>query len=129
LLRSRDHCFDCVTDRIFGNVSLAELKSVAEDSNISEVITHLIDVPLRFFPESFEKKSAIMFGGENLWSFGVNFSVANPDLINLIHQLRDQIKAKACAPEAGNLPLGREDHTRIFNCVMEIIFGHDGAPT
>jgi hypothetical protein len=55
----------------------------------------------------------------------VNFSIANPYLINSIHQLRDEIKIEAGAAEGGDLPLGSNYHMRVFNRVVEIISGHD----
>jgi hypothetical protein len=57
----------------------------------------------------------------------VNFSIANPDLIDAIHQLRDEIKIEARATERRDLSLGGNNHMRIFNGVIEIVPGHDGA--
>src|SRR6266478_1155193 len=67
---------------------------------------------------------AIMFGCENLRAFGVNFSVANPDSIDPVHQLRDQIKIETGVAEGRDFLLGRDNYVRIFNCVIEVVPGH-----
>ena len=65
-----------------------------------------------------------MFGREDLRSLSVNFPIAHPDLINLIHQLRDQIKMKARAAKTGDLAFGRQDDPRVFDGILEIVFSH-----
>jgi hypothetical protein len=55
----------------------------------------------------------------------VNFSIANPDLIDSIHQLRDEIKIEAGAAEGRDLSLGSNNHMRVFNGVIEIVPRHD----
>ena len=65
-----------------------------------------------------------MFGRQNLGTIGMNFSIAHPDFVDAIHQLRDQIKTKAGRAEGGDLLLGREDHLRVFDRVLEIVFLH-----
>src|ERR1700730_5585424 len=65
-----------------------------------------------------------MLGSENLWTFGVDFAVANSDLIDSIHQLRDQIKIETGAAKSGYLSLRSDDHMRVFNRVIEVVPGH-----
>ena len=67
---------------------------------------------------------AKMFRSENLWTLGVNFSVPNPDLIDTVHQLGDEIEVKARGAEGRDLLFRREDHLRIFNRVIEIALSH-----
>src|SRR6266480_3219825 len=65
-----------------------------------------------------------MLGRENLRTFGVNFPVANPDLIDPIHQLRDQIKIETGAAKSRDLSLRSDDYMRVFNRVIEVVPGH-----
>src|SRR6266404_4915890 len=65
-----------------------------------------------------------MLGRKNLRTLGVDFSVANPDLIDPVHQLRDQIKIETGAAKSRDLSLGSDDHTRVFNRVIEVVPGH-----
>ena len=65
-----------------------------------------------------------MLGRENLRAFGVDFPVANPDLIDPIHQLRDQIKIETGAAESRDLSLRSNDYMRVFNRVIEVVPGH-----
>src|SRR5438067_12685124 len=67
-----------------------------------------------------------MFRRKNLRALGVDFSVANADLIDPVHQLRDQIKIETGAAECRNVLLRRDNDVRIFNCVVEVVTGHDG---
>src|SRR5205823_13284573 len=66
-----------------------------------------------------------MFRCNNLWSLCVNFPIANPDLIDSVHQLRDKIKIEAGAAEGRDLLLGSNNYMRIFNGVIEIVPRHD----
>ena len=59
-----------------------------------------------------------------MWTLGVNFSIPNPDLIDTIHQLGDEIEVKARGAEGRDLSLRREDHLCIFDCVIEIVLSH-----
>ena len=65
-----------------------------------------------------------MFRCEDLRALCVNFSIANPDLIDAIHQLRDEIKIEARATESCNLLFRSNNHVRVFNGVIEIVPGH-----
>src|SRR5580704_14824597 len=65
-----------------------------------------------------------MLGSENLRAFGVDFPVANPDLIDSIHQLRDQIKIETGAAKSRDLSLRSDNHMRVFNRVIEVVPGH-----
>src|SRR5213594_1980037 len=65
-----------------------------------------------------------MLGRENLRTFRVDFPVANPDLIDPIHQLRDQIKIETRAAKSRDLSLRSDDHMRVFDCVIEVVPGH-----
>src|SRR5438552_4733842 len=65
-----------------------------------------------------------MFRSENLRTLGVNFSVPDPDLIDAVHQLGDEIEVKARRAEGRDLLLRREDHLRVFNRVIKIILSH-----
>src|SRR6266404_8669324 len=65
-----------------------------------------------------------MLGRENLRTFRVDFPVANPDLIDPIHQLRDQIKIETGAAKSRDLSLRSDDHMRVFNRVIEVVPGH-----
>ena len=62
-----------------------------------------------------------MFGRQDLRSLGVNLSIANPNLIDAIHQLGDEIKIETGAAKGRNLSFGRDNHLRVFNCVIEIV--------
>jgi hypothetical protein len=59
-----------------------------------------------------------------LRALGVNFSVPDPDLIDPVHQLGDEIEVKARRAEGRDLLLRREDHLRVLNRVIEIVFSH-----
>src|SRR5206468_7396833 len=65
-----------------------------------------------------------MLGRENLRTFRVDFPVANPDLIDPIHQLRDQIKIETGAAKSRDLSLRSNDYMRVFNRVIEVVLGH-----
>ena len=65
-----------------------------------------------------------MFRRKDLRALRVNLSIANPDLIDSIHQLRDEIKIEAGAPEGRDLSLGSNDHTGVFDGVIKIVPGH-----
>jgi hypothetical protein len=122
-----DYCFDRIAERLLANIGFAELKAVTEHRDVPGVLAQLIRVTLRFFSESFQQQPGIMFWCKDLRAFRVNFSIANPDLIDAIHQLRDEIKIEAGAAEGRDLSLGSNDHMGVFNGVIEIISGHDGA--
>ena len=61
---------------------------------------------------------------QNLRAFRMDFPVADPHVIHTVHQLRDQIKIETGAAERRDLMLGRNDHARVFNRVVEIVPGH-----
>src|SRR5260370_28663371 len=65
-----------------------------------------------------------MLGSENLRTFRVDLPAANPDLIDPIHQLRDQIKIETGAAKGRDLSLRSDDDMRVFNCVIEVVPGH-----
>jgi hypothetical protein len=46
-----------------------------------------------------------------------------------VHQFGNEIKPETGCAEGGDLLLGRENHLRIFNRVIEIVFLHFGAAT
>jgi len=54
----------------------------------------------------------------------MNFSVPDPDLIDPVHQLGDEIEVKARRAEGRDLPLRSEDHLGVFNRVIKIVFFH-----
>ena len=61
---------------------------------------------------------------QNLRTIGVDFSIANADLVHPVHQFGDEVKIETGAPKRRDLSLGRENHLRVFNCVIEIVPGH-----
>src|SRR5215216_6643451 len=65
-----------------------------------------------------------MLRRENVRPLGMNFSVANSDLICAIHQLRDEIKIEAGAAKRRYLSLRSNDYMRIFDSVVEVVFRH-----
>ena len=65
-----------------------------------------------------------MFRRKDLRALRVNLSIANPDLIDPIHQLRDEIKIEAGAAKGRDLLLGSNDHTSVFDGVIKIVPGH-----
>ena len=65
-----------------------------------------------------------MIGRENLRTFGVDFPITHPHLIDVIHQFGDQIKRETGVAEGLNPALGRNDHLRVLDRVIEIIFFH-----
>src|SRR5439155_21955624 len=77
-----------------------------------------------YLAETIKQQPAIMHRRKNLRAIGVDYSVPNPNLIDPVHQLRDQIKIETRAAESRNLPLGRDNHMRVFNRVIEIVPGH-----
>jgi hypothetical protein len=105
-------------------IGFAELKTVTEYRNIPGLLTELIYVTLCFFSEAFQQQPVIMFRCKDLRALRVNFSIANPDLIDSIHQLRDEIKIETSAAEGRNLSLRSNNHMRVFNGVIEIVPGH-----
>ena len=68
-----------------------------------------------------------MLGRENLRTFRVDFPVANPDLIDPVHQLRDEMKLKAGVAKGRDLPFRRENNLRILNGVFDIVLFQDCA--
>ena len=74
------------------------------------MFAQLLDITLRFLAETFEQQTAIMFGRQDLRPFGVNLSVAHPDLIDAIHQFGDEIETKLVLPKVAICALGRENH-------------------
>src|SRR2546428_247471 len=65
-----------------------------------------------------------MFRRQDLRTLGVDLSVADPDLIDPVHQFGDEIKMKAGAAKGCDLLFGREDDLRVFNRVLKIVFLH-----
>src|SRR5437870_5778757 len=80
-LRARDNGFDRIAKHLLSYVSLAKLKSVAEDGHIVGVFAQLIGVTFRFLAKPFQQQPAEMFRRENLRTVGVNFPVADAHLI------------------------------------------------
>jgi hypothetical protein len=70
-----------------------------------------------------------MIRRHDLWPFGVNPPIPHPHFVHLIHQLADQVKAKTGVAEGRDLTGWRENHFRIFDCVLEIVFAPHGAAT
>src|SRR6266496_6140376 len=64
---------------------------------------------------------------QNLRAFRLDLAVANPHLVHVVHQLRDQIEIETGAAERRDLTLRRKDHARIFKRVIKIVAGHDGC--
>src|SRR5436190_22434210 len=113
-----------VAHGVLGDIGLAELKAVAEHRDIAGVFAQLVDVFLGLFSESLEQKPAVMLGSQNLRTLRVNSSVSHTDFVDLVHQLRDQVKTKAGAAEAGDLAFRRENYAGVLDRVLEIVFGH-----
>ena len=88
------------------------------------VFAQLIGVALRFLAKAFEQQTAEMFRGQNLRTVGVNVSIAHPNFVDAVHQFGNEIEPKTGGAEGRDLVLGREDHLRVFNCVLEIVFLH-----
>src|SRR5437667_10993300 len=110
---------------MLANISFTELKAVTEHRDIPGVLAQLLRVTFRFLSESFQQQPAIMFRCKDLRALRVNFSIANPDLIDAIHLLRDEIKIETSAAEGRDLLLGSNNHMRVFNGVVEIVPRHD----
>src|ERR1043165_5402717 len=66
-----------------------------------------------------------MFRRKNLRALRVDFSVTNADVIDPVHQLRDQIKIETGAAESRYLLLRHDYDVRIFDRVIEVVGGHD----
>src|SRR6266498_4102919 len=79
-----DHSVDRIAHRLLAKIGFAELKTVTKHRDVSRVFTELIYVALRFFSETFQQEPAIVFWCKDLRSLCVNFTIANPDLINAI---------------------------------------------
>src|SRR5437660_852295 len=126
-LGARDHGFDRIAKHLFGHVGLPKLKSVTEDGGIVRVFAQLVGVTLRLLAKPFQQQTAEMFGRENLRPVGVNFSVADADLVDAVHQFGNEIKTKTGRAEGGDLLLGGEDHLSVFNRVLEVVFLHSNA--
>src|SRR5262245_34812512 len=65
-----------------------------------------------------------MLRRQNLRTFRVNFPVTNSDLIDPVHQLRDEIKIETGGPERCDLSLRSDNDMRVFNRVIEVVPGH-----
>jgi len=65
-----------------------------------------------------------MFRRENLRTVGVDFPIANANVIDAVHQFGDKVKVKTRAAKGRDLSLGRENYLRVFNCVIEIVLSH-----
>ena len=113
-----------IADCLFRYIRFAKLKSVTQHRDVARIFAQLIGITLRFLAESFEQQMTEMFRSENLRALGVNFSVPNPDLIDVVHQLGDEIEVKARGAERCDLLLGRENHLRVLNRVIKIVFSH-----
>jgi len=74
--------------------------------------------------EAFEQEAAIMFRCQDLRTLSVNAAITDADFVHLIHQLGDQIKAKARAAESCDLVVGREDDARVLDRVLKIVVSH-----
>src|SRR2546423_556255 len=119
-----------VADAVFHDIGFPELESVTQDSDVASPFPQHLGVLRGFFAEAFEQQAGIMLGGENLRTLGVDAAVADADFIHLIHQLRDQIKSKTRAAEGRDLLVGREEHARVLDRVLEIDVGyHNGRVT
>src|SRR5439155_1054826 len=123
----RDHRFNRIAKHLFGHVGLAKLKSVAQHGHVLGALAKFLDVTFRFLAKPFQQQPAEMFRRENLRTVGVNFSVADAHFIHPIHQFGNQIKSKTGRAEGGDPLLGREDHLRVLDRVLEIIFLHLAA--
>src|SRR5438105_9871641 len=78
-------------------------------------------VLLRFFTKSFEHHSAKIFWTENFRALGFDPASANADLIDPVHQLRDEMKLKAGVAKGRDLPFRRENNLRILNGVFDVV--------
>jgi hypothetical protein len=124
VLCPRDYGVNRVAYRLLRHIGFAKLKSVTQHRNVARVFAQSIDIALRFITESFQQQMAEMFRSENLWTLGVNFSVPNPDLVDPVHQLGDEIEVKTRCAEGRDLLLRRENHLCVFNRVIEIVLSH-----
>src|SRR5436190_18394616 len=88
------------------------------------MLAELIGVALRFFAETFEQQPAEMFGRQNLRPLRVDFSIANADLIDAVHQFGNEIEIETGIAESGDALLRGHDHLGVFDCVIEIVFSH-----
>src|SRR6266550_6075026 len=120
----RDDGVNRIADCLFRYIRFTKLKSVTQHRDVARIFAQLIGITLRFLAESFEQQTTEMFRSENLRALGVDFSVPNPDLIYAVHQLGDEIEVKARGAEGCDLLLGRENHLRVLNRVIKIVFSH-----
>ncbi len=119
-----DDGVDRIVQHLLAHIGLAHLKSVTQHRDVARPLPQLLNITLRLLAESFQKEATIMFRRENLRTFGFDPPVAHPDLIDAVHQLRDQIKIETGAAERGDLSLRSENDPRVLNCVLEIVFRH-----
>ena len=62
-----------------------------------------------------------MIRRQDLWSLGMDASIAHPDLVHFVHQLADKIKAKAGLTKSSDSPLWCENNLGVFDCVLKVI--------
>ena len=87
---------------------------------------HPVGKRLRLFPESLQQQTGRILRSHYLRTFGVDFAVAHPDLVDAIHQLGDQIKMEPGAAKGLNPALRRQDHLRVFEGILEAVGVHSG---
>jgi len=107
--------------RFFLDARLAKLKSVAQDRDLTCLIAQTVDILLRFFAEPFQHHSAKIFRAENFRALRFDPPGANPDPIDPVHQLRDEMKLKAGVAKGSDLALRRENNLRILNRVFDVV--------
>ena len=108
--------------RFFLDARLAKLKSVAQDRDLTCLIAQTVDILLGFFAEPFQHHSAKIFRAQNFRAFGFDPPGSNPDLIDPVHQLGDEMKLKTGVAKGRDLPLWRENNLRILNRVFDVVF-------
>ena len=112
---------------MFHDARFAKLKSVAQHRDLARLFAQPFHVLLRFFTETFEHHSAEIFRAKNFRALGFDPAGANADLIDAIHQLRDEMKLKAGVAKGRDLPFRRENNLRILNGVFDVVLFQNSA--
>ena len=115
-----------IAQRSLRDIGFAKLKSIAQHRDLARAFAQLLDITFRLLAETFEQQAAIMFRRQDLRAFRVNLSVAHANLIDLIHQLGNEIEMETGAAKGRDLLFGRENDLGVFDRVMEIVFSHCG---
>src|ERR1700724_1690851 len=67
---------------------------------------------------------AEMVRRQDLRALGINSPIANPHLVDAIHQFGDEVELKAGAAEGRDAAFGRENYLRILDCEIKVILSH-----